>query len=192
MKKLSFLLLGLIIALSGMSQNYFETFVRSDDGILREGKHVVETTNHGYIISFNAKETLNNEMIACLSPEGEVVKQLVFQIDGKNLKYFGLYRHPENENEILAIATLYEGNTMNDFIQKEIAFIRFDEDLNIISQTVSMCICQQTESTPNRDCCWMLMEQSPWWHIARKQPDIAICSHDSRQKVSCWRRRSLT
>lgn len=136
MKKLLTLFLGAFITISGMSQNYFETFVRSDDGILREGKHVVETTNHGYIISFNAKETLNNEMLACLSPEGEVVKQLVFQIDGKNLKYFGLYRHPENENEILAIATLYEGNTMNDFIQKEIAFIRFDEDLNIISQTV--------------------------------------------------------
>ena len=136
MKKLSFLLLGLIIALSGMSQNYFETFVRSDDDILREGKHVVETTDHGYIISFNAKETLDNEMLASLSPEGEVVKQLVFQIDGKNLKYFGLYRHPENENDILAVATLDEGNTMNDYIQKEIAFIRFDNDLNIISQTV--------------------------------------------------------
>lgn len=136
MKKLSFLLLGLIIALSGMSQNYFETFIRSDDGILREGKHVVETTNHGYIISFNAKETLNNEMLACLSPEGEVVKQLVFQIDGKNLKYCGLYRHPENEDEILAVAALNEGNTMDDYIQKEIAFIRFDENLNIISQTV--------------------------------------------------------
>ena len=136
MKKLSFLLLGLIIALSGMSQNYFETFIRSDDGILREGKHVVETTNHGYIISFNAKETLDNEMIACLSPEGEVVKQLVFQIDGKNLKYCGLYRHPENEDEILAVAALNEGNTMDDYIQKEIAFIRFDENLNIISQTV--------------------------------------------------------
>ena len=136
MKKLLTLFLGAFITISGMSQNYFETFIRSDDGILREGKHVVETKNHGYIISFNAKETLDNEMLACLSPEGEVVKQLVFQIDGKNLKYFGLYRHPEDENEILAIATLYEGNTMNDFIQKEIAFIRFDEDLNIISQTV--------------------------------------------------------
>ena len=136
MKKLSFLLLGLIIALSGISQNYFETFVRSDDGILREGKHVVETKNHGYIISFNAKETLDNEMLACLSPEGEVVKQLVFQIDGKNLKYCGLYRHPENEDEILAIAALNEGNTMDDYIQKEIAFIRFDENLNIISQTI--------------------------------------------------------
>ena len=136
MKKLLSLFLGVFITISGMSQNYFETFVRSDDDILREGKHVVETTDHGYIISFNAKETLNNEMLAKLSPEGEVVKQLVFQIDGKNLKYFGLYRHPENENEILAIATLYEGSTMNDFIQKEIAFIRFDEDLNIISQTV--------------------------------------------------------
>ena len=136
MKKLTFLLLGLIIALSGMSQNYFETFVRSDDDILREGKHVVETTDHGYIISFNAKEILDNEMLASLSPEGEVVKQLVFQIDGKNLKYFGLYRHPENENDILAVATLDEGNTMNDYIQKEIAFIRFDENLDIISQTV--------------------------------------------------------
>ena len=136
MKKLLNLFLGAFITISGISQNYFETFIRSDDGILREGKHVVETKNHGYIISFNAKETLNNEMLAKLSPEGEVVKQLVFQIDGKNLKYFGLYRHPENENEILAIATLYEGSTMNDFIQKEIAFIRFDEDLNIISQTV--------------------------------------------------------
>ena len=136
MKKLSFILLGLIIALSGMSQNYFETFVRSDDDILREGKHVVETTDHGYIISFNAKETLNNEMLAKLSPEGEVVKQLVFQIDGKNLKYCGLYRHPENENEILAVATLGEGNTIGDYIQKEIAFIRFNENLDIISQTV--------------------------------------------------------
>ena len=136
MKKLFTLFLGVFITIGGMSQNYFETFVRSDDGILREGKHVVETTNHGYIISFNAKETLNNEMLACLSPEGEVVKQLVFQIDGKNLKYCGLYRHPENEDEILAVAALNEGNTMDDYIQKEIAFIRFDENLNIISQTV--------------------------------------------------------
>ncbi len=136
MKKLLTLFLGVFITISGMSQNYFETFVRSDDGIIREGRHVVETTDHGYIISFNAKEKLNNEMLAKLSPEGEVVKQLVFQIDGKNLKYFGLYRHPENENEILAIATLDESNTMDDYIQKEIAFIRFDENLNIISQTV--------------------------------------------------------
>ena len=138
MKKLLSLFLGLIITISGFSQNYFETFIRSDDGIKREGKYVVETPGHGYVISFNVKvgSDIYNEMLASLSSEGEVLKQLVFQINGKNLIYCGLFRHPENENEILAVATLYEGNTMNDFIQKEIAFIRFDEDLNIISQTV--------------------------------------------------------
>jgi len=138
MKKLSFLLMGLIIALSGMSQNYFETFIRSDDGIKREGKYVVETPGHGYVISFNVKvgSDIYNEMLASLSSEGEVLKQLVFQINGKNLIYCGLFRHPENENEILAVATLVEGNNTDDYIQKEIAFIRFDDDLNVISQTV--------------------------------------------------------
>ena len=138
MKKLLSLCLGLFITICGFSQSYFETFIRSDDGIKREGKYVVETPGHGYVISFNVKvgSDIYNEMLASLSSEGEVLKQLVFQINGKNLIYCGLFRHPENENEILAVATLVEGNNTDDYIQKEIAFIRFDEDLNIISQTV--------------------------------------------------------
>ncbi len=136
MKKISFLLLGLIIALSGISQNGFETIIPTEDGVFREGKLVVETTDHGFIINLEAQDRYQNDMLVCVSSEGMVTNQLVFQIDGKNLKYCGLFRHPANEEDYLAVAALDEGATLDDYIQKELAFIRFDSDLNIKSQTV--------------------------------------------------------
>ena len=136
MKKLSLFILGLIIALSGLSQNGFKTFIPTEDGAFREGKHVVETNDYGFIISLEAQDMYKNDILVSVSSEGEVTDQLFYQIDGKNLKYCGLFRHPAYEEEYLAVATLDEGNTSNDYIQKELVFIRFDSNLNIISQTV--------------------------------------------------------
>ena len=136
MKKLLFLLLSLIVTLSGMSQYGFKTYIPTEDGAFREGKHVVETSDHGFIISLEAQDKYKNEILVRLSSEGAVSNKLVFQIDGKNLKYCGLFHHPENEEEYLAVATLDEGNTPDTYIQKELAFVKLDADLNILSQTV--------------------------------------------------------
>ena len=136
MKKLLFLLLSLIVTLSGMSQYGFKTYIPTEHGAFREGKHVVETSDHGFIISLEAQDKYKNEILVRLSSEGAVSNKLVFQIDGKNLKYCGLFHHPENEEEYLAVATLDEGNTPDTYIQKELAFVKLDADLNILSQTV--------------------------------------------------------
>ncbi|MBR6438273.1 MAG: T9SS type A sorting domain-containing protein [Bacteroidales bacterium] len=136
MKKISFLLLSLLIATSSMSQTGFETIIPTEDGVFREAKHVIETTYHGFLIGLDAQDRYQNDMLITVSSEGEVTKQLIFQIDNKNLKYCGLFCHPANEEDYLVVATLDEGTTPDDYIQKELAFIRFDSDLNIISQTV--------------------------------------------------------
>ena len=136
MKKISFLLLGLIIALSGISQNYFESMIPPTDGFKREAKLVVETHDHGYIVSCDAQYIYHNDMLVSISPEGNVVNTLVFQIDGKNVKYSGLFRHPEFDDDYLAVATLITGDSYADYQQRELAFIRFDKELNILNQNV--------------------------------------------------------
>ena len=97
MKKISFLLLSLLIATSSMSQTGFETIIPTEDGVFREAKHVIETTYHGFLIGLDAQDRYQNDMLITVSSEGEVTKQLIFQIDNKNLKYCGLFCHPANE-----------------------------------------------------------------------------------------------
>ena len=134
MKKLLFLLMSLIIAISGMAQNYFEKIIPSEDGVIRHGKFVVETHNNGFIV---AATTIlyhhQNDFLLSIDKNGEITKSLVMQIDGKNLKYCGVFKHPEHNNEYLAIAVLTDNN-YNNYIQNTIAFLRIDENLNILGQ----------------------------------------------------------
>ena len=134
MKKLSFLLLCLIIAISGMAQNYFENIIPSEDGVLRQGHFVVETNNNGFIVA--ATSILyhhQNDLLLSVDKDGEIVNSLVMQIDGKNMKYCGVFKHPEHENEYLAIAVLTDDN-FNIYVQNTIVFLRIDENLNILGQ----------------------------------------------------------
>ena len=111
MKKLSFLLLGLIIAISGMAQNYFEKIIPSEDGIMRQGHFVVETHNNSFIVA--ATSILyhhQNDLLLSVDKDGEIINSLDMQFDGKNMKYCGVFKHPEHENEYLAIAVLTDDN----------------------------------------------------------------------------------
>ncbi|MBR6437763.1 MAG: T9SS type A sorting domain-containing protein [Bacteroidales bacterium] len=136
MKKLSLLLLGLFITLSGMSQKGFETIIPTEDGVFRDAHHVVETDNHGFIVSCRSKDVYDNDMLLSLSPEGEVNHSLIFQIDDKNIKYCGLYKDTEREDEYIAIAILSSGYTISSYIQNEIAILRIDANLDIKSQSL--------------------------------------------------------
>ena len=136
MKKSFFLILIAFIAFASKSQNYFETLIPADDGVFREGKFVVETQDHGFIISCDAQYIYQNDMLVKLSPDGQILKRLVFQIDNKKLKYCKLYRHPDNDNEYLAITTLISGDSSPNYLQKDIALIVFDAELNVLNQTV--------------------------------------------------------
>ena len=134
MKKLLFLLLGLIGIMSGMSQNGFETIIPYEDGIMRQGQFVVETNNNGFIVTGRAMLYYHkNDILLSIDKNGHIENSLIMQINGKNLKYCGLFKHPEYENEYLAIAVLTDNN-YNNYIQNTIAFLRIDDKLNILGQ----------------------------------------------------------
>ncbi len=134
MKKLLFLLLGLICIMSGMSQNGFETIIPYEDGIMRQGQFVVETNNNGFIVTGRAMLYYHkNDILLSIDKNGHIENSLIMQINGKNLKYCGLFKHPEYENEYLAIAVLTDNN-YNNYIQNTIAFLRIDDKLNILGQ----------------------------------------------------------
>ena len=136
MKKLLILLTLLSGGILCFSQNYFECLILQEGEVVREARHVVETPHHGFIISCDSRYIYQNDMLVSISPDGEIVKSLEFQIDGKSIKYGGLFRHSDNEGEYLAIATLVSGSSTSDYIQKEVAIIHLDNELNVLNQNV--------------------------------------------------------
>ena len=136
MKKLTLFCLLCVATFSIFSQNYFETMVAPVEDVFRDANHVVETDNHGFIVSCRSKDIYDNDMLLSLSPEGEVNHSLVFQIDGKNIKYCGLYKDTGQEDEYIAIAILSSGYTYSSYIQNEIAILRIDANLDIKSQSL--------------------------------------------------------
>ena len=135
--KLSFFLM-VFISTTCHPQNCFENFIESDDGVVRETMHVVETCDHGFIVSCCAcyDKIFLNDMLVRITADGEITNRLVFQINEKNLKYCGLYNCPDHDDEYLAIAVLTSGNSYTSYYQNELAFLRFDLELNLISQNI--------------------------------------------------------
>ena len=136
MKKLLLFIVGCLFSIVAHSQNFFETIIQSDDGVRRGAHFVVETNNHSFIISCSAQFVFQNDMLVLLSPNGEVVNERIFQIEDKNLKYCGLFKHPQYSSDYLAIAVLSYGNTNDDCVQREIAFIRLDAELSVVEYSI--------------------------------------------------------
>ncbi len=135
MKKTLFSLVLAFVTITSYSQNYFEKFIEPEDGVFREAEYVIETEDHGFIISCCTRYIDQNGMLIKITADGEITNRLIFQIDEKNLRYCGLYKSPDHENEYIAIAVL-AGIVNSSYVQTELAFLRFDSDLNIISQNV--------------------------------------------------------
>ena len=134
MKKLLSLLAIVFLAFAGDAQNYFEKIIPYEDGIMRQGQYVVETQSNGFIVAATTILYHNqNDLLLSIDKNGNIVNSLVMQIDGKNLKYCGVFKHPEHNNEYLAIAVLTDDN-FNIYIQNTIVFLRIDENLNILGQ----------------------------------------------------------
>ena len=134
MKKLLSLLAIVFLAFAGDAQNYFEKIIPYEDGIMRQGQYVVETQSNGFIVAATTLLYHNqNDLLLSIDKNGNIVNSLVMQIDGKNLKYCGVFKHPEHNNEYLAIAVLTDDN-FNIYIQNTIAFLRIDDKLNILGQ----------------------------------------------------------
>ena len=130
-KLLLYLLLGITINIE--AQNTFEQTITFEDGVVRECNAVVETDDNGFVVScISIKEFGDNDALIAISPEGEITATLIHQIDGKNLKYCALFRHPDYDNEFLAIATLID----ESLVQNTFAFLHIDSELNIISQNI--------------------------------------------------------
>jgi len=106
MKKLLLLLAIVFLAFAGDAQNYFEKAILHDDNITRDAALVIETQEHGFIVSCRTKFIYQNDMLLKLSPEGEVTNSLTFQIDGKNIKYCELFKDAERDDEYIAMAVL--------------------------------------------------------------------------------------
>ena len=178
MKKICFITLMVISTIMGKSQNYFETLIQSEDGINREGKFAVETRDHGYIISCDAQYIFQNDMLVKLSPEGDLTNRLLFQIDDKNIKYCGLFHHPNNDNEYLAVTALAAGSGFSDFLQHEIALIIFDNELNVLSQTIIDFGDEYTQlATGNKDMPRFILEDNG---------TITMAAHCRKTESSCY------
>ena len=135
MKKLLLFIVLAFIAITTYSQSYFERFIEPEDVVFREAEYVIETEDHGFIISCCPRYIYENDMLIRMTTDGEITNRLVFQINGKNLRYCGLYKSPDRENEYLAIAVL-AGFVTPSYIQTELAFLRLDSELNITSQNI--------------------------------------------------------
>ncbi len=130
-KLLLYLLLGITMSIE--AQYTFEQTLSFEDGVVRECNAVVETNDNGFVVScISIKEYGDNDALIAISPEGEITATLIHQIDGKNLKYCGLFRHPDYDNDFLAIATLIN----ESLVQNTFAFLHIDAELNIISQNI--------------------------------------------------------
>ncbi len=130
-KLLLYLLLGITISIK--AQNTFEQTITFEDGVVRECNAVVETNENGFVVScISIKEFGGNDALIAISPVGEITATLIHRIDGKNLKYCGLFRHPDYDNEYLAIATLID----ESLVQNTFAFLHIDAELNILSQNI--------------------------------------------------------
>ena len=133
MKRIVSVLVLLFCTLFAYSQNTFEQTITFEDGVVRECNDVAETRDHGFIVScISIKEYGDNDALIAISPEGEITASLIHQIDGKNLKYCILLRHPDYDNEYLAIATLID----ESLVQNTFAFLHIDAELNILSQSI--------------------------------------------------------
>lgn len=136
MKKILLFLVVAFAAIPGYSQSYFEKFIEPEDGVFREAEYVVETQDHGFIINCRPLYKYLNDELIRLTADGEITHRLVFQIDGKNLKYCSLLKSQEHDDEYMAIAVLTSGYSSSSYTQNELAFLRFDSDLNITSQNI--------------------------------------------------------
>ncbi len=133
MKRIVSVLVLVFCTLFAYSQNTFEQTITFEDGVVRECNDVAETRDHGFIVScISIKEYGDNDALIAISPEGEITASLIHQIDGKNLKYCSLLRHPDYDNEYLAIATLID----ESLVQNTFAFLHIDAELNILSQNI--------------------------------------------------------
>lgn len=137
MKKLVLLTIALGFAVMGLSQNTFELTIPSVDGVQRSAVYAVETESHGFIVSCHSQSIEDNDMLLHISAEGELLDTLLFQIDDKDLKYCALFKHPDDDSEYLAIAVLsgYDDPPYR-YNQHEIAFLKLDENLNLLQQDV--------------------------------------------------------
>ena len=133
MKKLLSLLAIVFLAFAGDAQNYFEKAILHDDNITRDAALVIETQEHGFIVSCRTKFIYQNDMLLSLSPEGEVTNSLTFQIDGKNIKYCELFKDAERDDEYIAMAVLSSGNSTQSCVRNEIAVLHLDANLEIKS-----------------------------------------------------------
>ena len=133
-KQLLFIVLAFAV-ITGYSQSYFEKFIEPEDGVFREAEYVVETEDHGFIISCSARYINQNGMLLKITADGEITNRLIFQINNKDLRYCGLYKNPDQENEYIAIALLV-GVINSSYVMTELAFLHLDADLNIISQNI--------------------------------------------------------
>ena len=135
MKRAIILMSVLFLTIIGNAQNYFESIIEPT-GLFREAEHVVETSDHGFIVSCGAFYVYQNDILVLISPVGEVAKTLNFQIDGKNLKYCGLYNNPAKEGEYIAVAVLSSGTSSSNYVQHEIVFLGLDDGLDVTSQNI--------------------------------------------------------
>ena len=134
MKKLLLFLIIVFIAFAGDAQNFFEKIIPNEDGIMRQGQYVVETQDHGFIVACTAPYYYQNDLLLSVDEDGEITNSLVMQIGEKILKYCGVFKHPDYNDEYLAIAVLT--NDSYNYIQNSIIFLRVDDKLNILNQDV--------------------------------------------------------
>lgn len=133
-KSLLLTIMMFCVAHNGFTQNIFEKFYESEDGAFREGHHVVETADQGYIVSCKSQHMYQNDILMSISPEGDCRGMLALQIDNKVMKYSALFKHPDYTDKYLAIAVLSHGDNNAGYIQNSLAFLCVDNNLEIVSQ----------------------------------------------------------
>ena len=67
------------------------------------------------------------------SSDGETIKELKHQISDNNLNYIGLFKMPGEEWRCLAVAVITKHDTN---VQNSLAFVEFDENLEITGENV--------------------------------------------------------
>lgn len=123
-------------AVTNLAQTAFSLEVPPEDNKFRDGMFVVEMPGEGFVVSCQPPYIYENNMLITLSLNGEITNRLIMQLEGKNLEYCDLFRHPQNVGEFVGLAILTESISANEFVQNSMAFIRFDKDLDVIDYNV--------------------------------------------------------
>lgn len=125
-EKITILIIFVLCTLLAYSQNTFEIVL--DELGQSEIRASIETSDNNFILAvYPLNTSAKNDYMVKLSSQGKIIGSFEHNVDNGFVKFFGLFKHPANDDIFVAPALIYDGQTAT-----EVAIISFDKDLQLV------------------------------------------------------------